>query len=160
KFDTTGTIFAAGLGSPVEPGRYIIGVSSAPGTTASMSYTIMSRGIGSGFMIPVTPLAAGNSWSAVTDLSPREAAYFSLHVPTNTPLWKLQLAQSNGEALLAVRQAALPNVTTTTNILASTAGGGHKFQKFGNENATFGPLAGQAVVAPGDYYVAVVGEGN
>ncbi len=29
--DTTGTVFAAGMGSPLEPGNYIIGVSSAPG---------------------------------------------------------------------------------------------------------------------------------
>jgi hypothetical protein len=158
--DTTGTVFAAGMGSPLEPGRYIVGVSSAPGTTAAMSYTIASRGIGPSFLVPVSNVSTGSSFVGVTGLAPREPAYYSIIVPTNTPLWKLGLAPSAGDALLAIRKDALPNVTATSNVLASALGGGHKFQKGAGENALLGEVTGQTNVPAGTYYVAVVGEGT
>ncbi|MCX6925715.1 MAG: hypothetical protein NT154_21260, partial [Verrucomicrobia bacterium] len=100
--DTSGTVFAAGMGSPLEPGRYIIGVSGAPGTTAAMSYTIASRGIGSSFLVPVSQVSTGYSFVGVTGLNPREAAYYSVRVPTNTPLWKTRLSPSAGDALMVI----------------------------------------------------------
>jgi hypothetical protein len=159
--DTTGTIFAAGMGGPVAPGTYIIGVSSALGTTAPMTYTIASRGIGDGFYIPVTPLGTGSMAVAATNLAPREAAYYSFEVPTNTPLWKLRMTNSIGEALLAVRSGVLPSVMALTNVLATaTNGGGHKFQKPGAEYVMLGQPPNEEAVVPGTYYVAVVGEGR
>jgi hypothetical protein len=157
--DTTGTVFAAGMGSPLEPGQYIVGVSSAPGTVTPMSYTIVSRGVGAGFLVPVSQVSTGYSFVGATGLGPRDAAYYSFSVPTNAPLWKLGMAPSGGDALLVVRKDALPNVTATSNVLASALGGGHKFQKGGGENALLGELSGQTNVPPGTYYVAVIGEG-
>ena len=159
-FDTTGTIFAAGIGSPLEPGRYIVGVSSPAGSASSMSYTIVSRGIGSGFTIPVVALPTGSASAPVTIPEAREAAYYSIVVPSNAPLWKLNLTASNGEGLLIAHQGALPNVTAATNTLAFSPGGGQKFQRIGSENALLGPGLGGSFVPPGNYYVAVVNEGR
>ena len=157
--DTTGTVFAAGMGSPLEPGRYIVGVSSAPDSGAPMSYTIASRGIGPSFLVPVSQVSTGYSVVGMTGLGPREAAYYSIIIPTNIPLWKLRLTPSGGDALLAIRKDALPNVTATNNMLASGLGGGHRFQKGGDENALLGELNGQTNVPPGTYYLAVISEG-
>lgn len=157
--DTTGTVFAAGIGSPLEPGHYIIGVSSAPGSSTAMSYSIVSRGIGPSFLVPVSQVSTGYSVVSQTGLNPRDPAYFSFSVPTNTPLWELNLAPSVGDALLAVRKDALPNVTAATNLLAAGPGGGHKFQKGGGENVLLGELLGQTNLTAGTYYVAVIGEG-
>jgi hypothetical protein len=157
--DTTGTVFIAGMGSPLEPGHYVVGVSSAPGTTAPMSYTIASRGIGPNLLIPVSQVSTGYSFVGVAGLSPRDAAYYSIVVPSNTPLWKLNLAPSGGDALMAIRKDALPNITATNTMLAAGLGGGHRFQKSGGEYALLGELAGQTNVPPGTYYLAVIGEG-
>lgn len=158
--DTTGTIFAAGMGSPLEPGPYVIGISSAPGSAELLSYTLISRGIGTNYMIPVRSLGAGTTSHGVTNLSPREAAYYSLKVETNTPLWKLRLACMDGEGLLVVRKDAIPNVLAATNMLASAAGGGHKVQRIGDEHLLLGEAGTTPFVLPGDYYVAVIGEGR
>lgn len=109
--------------------------------------------------MPVSQISTGNTSVSLTGLNPREAAYYSISVPTNTPLWKLRLAPSGGDALLAIRKDALPNVTAVTNTLASSLGGGHKFQKGGGENALLGQPFGQTNVPPGTYYLAVGGEG-
>ncbi|MCX6922905.1 MAG: hypothetical protein NT154_06800, partial [Verrucomicrobia bacterium] len=123
-------------------------------------YTITSRGIGSGFLVPVSQVSTGYSFVGVTGLNPREAAYYSVRVPTNTPLWKTRLLPSAGDALMVIRKDALPNVTAVSNVLASALGGGHKFQKGGGENALLGELTGQTYVPPGIYYLAVIGEGT
>jgi len=157
--DTTGTILAVGMNSSLEPGQYIIGISSAPGTNTPMSYTLASRGVGTNFMIPVRPLGTGDFSTNFIGLLPREAAYYSLNVPTNTPLWKLHLATA-GEGLLVVRKGALPNVTASTNALASGIAGGHKFQRPGDEHALLGQTATETNVPAGTYYLAVVGEGQ
>lgn len=158
--DSTSTVFAAGMGSPLEPGKYIIGVSSAVGTSKPLSYTIVSRGIGTDFSIPVTTIPGGNNSVTGNGLGPRQAAYYSIQVETNTPLWKIGAAPSSGEALLIVRKGALPNVTAATNVLAGGLGGGHKFQKAGAENALLGEVINETNLSPGLYYVAVVGEGG
>ena len=74
-----------GMGRPLEPGQYIIGVTNSNGTN-SMSYTFVSRGIGANYSLPVVdlPFVGG---SAAGSLSPREAAYYSIVVPSNAPSW-------------------------------------------------------------------------
>jgi large repetitive protein len=151
-----GRILAMGMGRPLEPGRYYVAVL---GTTATpISYTLVSRGIGSGFSIPVTDLAFTGGSVTVTGLPPREAAYFRVQVPTNAASWRVVLNTNNGESMLVASKDTLPNVlVTANNNLTNTAG--RKMQKLGDEYFLDLPSPSNGFVAGGTYYLAVVGEG-
>lgn len=154
-------IFAAGMGCPLGPGRYVIGITSSdPKAEADMNYTIASRGIGAGFLIPVLPLEAAAGEATLTALEAGEAAYFSVDVPEETPGWKLRLRTLRGDALLAVRRDGLPSVGAASNLVATAQAGGHKVQKVGDEHLFFGTPTGVGQVPPGRYFVAVVSEGE
>ena len=86
-----------GMGNPLEPGTYYVGVNAGSGTTP-LSYTLVSRGIGTNQTIPVLdlPFTGGVAWS--NNLPAREAAYYRVQIASNTPSWKLRLAVTNGEA--------------------------------------------------------------
>ena len=158
----TGRVFAVGMGNPLQPGSYYIGVSSGtgPGAANPMCFSIISRGIGGTNLIPVTPLGASNVTVTASGLGVREAAYYSLEILSNTPAWKLRLAPTTGEVLVAVQKDFLPNINAGTNVSAVLVAGGHKFNKPGNDHGLFGPPKDQTTVPPGTYYLAVVGEGQ
>ena len=149
-----GRILAMGMGRPLEPGRYYIAVLG--GGTAS--YTIVSRGIGEGMSIPVTPLSYQGGSASVSDLPPREAAYFSVDIPAGAPSWKVQLATLESEALLIASKGTLPNVAAAQS-LNMTNSAGHKMQKTGDEYFLLLPPSGSDSVLPGRYYLTVVSEG-
>ena len=99
------------MGNPLQAGTYYVGVINNNAGPNLVSYTLASRGIGvSGFSIPVTPLAFTNGViSNSVGLSPRQADYYSVVVPTNTPTWKVRLTDDSGETALVINYGALPN---------------------------------------------------
>lgn len=159
----TGRLFAAGVGNPLEPGSYVIGVANRTATdrTNELGYTLVSRGIGAGFQIPVTPLDFVGGTNAVPALPVREAAYFSVEIPTNAPSWQIRLGTSLGDGLLLVRQDGLPNPGaegTSTGDAREPAG--IKVQKPGSEHFVLLPEDGATEIPAGTYYVALVSEGQ
>ncbi len=155
------------MGRPLEPGTYYIGVyndGSDPVNNTSgqaSSYTIESRFIGSGQTIPVATLgfAAGSS-APISSLTPREAAYFKVTVPDNSPSWEFTFAPTSGETMLATRRGFIPDFNVgTSGDLQDDNGRETKVQKAGAERYVLLPLNNQDKVIPGDYYIAVVAEG-
>lgn len=152
-----GTVFQCGLGNPLSPGNYIVGVINGGGS-APMNYTILSRGIGTNFSIPIFNLPFNGS---VTNngLAVREAAYYKVTVPPNQPNWKLRLAATSGEALMEIQKDFLPSVTPGGTSPAQLAGG-RRLQKAGNEHFLQLPQAGQSVIPGGTYYILVASQGQ
>ena len=152
----SGRILAMGMGQPLQPGRYYVGVMSGGGP---VSCTVVSRGIGPGYSIPVTNLDAATGQSVISNLPAREAAYYRVNLTNNAASWRVRLSATNGESLLIVLKDSLPNVGAllTSSV---TNSGGHKMQKQGDEQYLLLPSAGQDRLTPGCYYLAVVSEGQ
>ena len=148
-------ILAMGMGQPLAPGTYYIGVINAVGTT-NMSYTLLSRGIGSGMSIPITDLSFAGGSLSVSNLAPREAAYFRVQVPSNTPSWKMKLSPIVGEAMLIVLSNHVPNIDSGR---ISGALNGKFMQKAANEHYVLLPPIGQSNIIAGTYYLAAISEG-
>lgn len=154
-----GRILGMGMGNPLEPGTYYVGVLNPNGSSTPMSYTLVSRGIGPGRLIPVTSLAFSNGVANITDLPPREVAYFEVSVPTNRETWKLRLSTNSGEALLLVEKNFIPNVQAGGSAPIYPYGG-RMVQKTGNEEYLLLPFNNGTNVPSGTYYLAVVSEGQ
>ncbi len=152
-----GRVFAAGVGNPLVPGTYRVGVLNRDVGFAT-SYTLLSRGIGAGQTLAVNDLDFAGGQFEVPALAPREAAYYRIVVPPNTPSWKLRLAPTTGEALLLVQAGLVPNVALQTFGGIHT-GNGTRQRKEGNEHFSIFPAEGQDFVPAGVNYVAVVSEG-
>src|SRR4029077_5712812 len=82
-----GQILEMGMGNPLQPGNYYIGVVTTTGNTP-INYTLTSRGIGTNMSIPVTSMPFTNG-VVTTNLPAREVAYYSIVVPTNVPSWTM-----------------------------------------------------------------------
>ena len=148
-------ILAMGMGQPLEPGTYYIGVINTAGTS-NMSYTLLSRGIGDGMSLPVVDLNYQGGSATVSNLAPREAVYFRVQVPANRPGWKIKLTPSVGEVMLVVLSNHVPNIDSGR---FSSPLMGKFMQKAGNEHYLILPLVGSSNIIAGTYYLAVVGEG-
>ncbi|HWY29523.1 MAG TPA: hypothetical protein VNX46_02135, partial [Candidatus Acidoferrum sp.] len=151
-----GQIFEDGVGNPLLPGTYYAGVMSSSGTTP-FSYTLVSRGIGTNFTIPIISLPFTNG-VITTNLLAREAAYYSIVVPSNMPSWRLELSTNAGESLLMIQKDALPNVDAGGSA-PTYLYGGRKMQKAGNEQYLLMPASGQSNLVAGTYYLAVASQG-
>lgn len=162
-----------GMGSPLEPGTYYVGVAryTSSTDTTPLSYTLESRGIGIGndsggapWPIQVTELAFAGGTVAVSGLAPREVGWYRVAVPAEAGSWSLNLAPTLGEAMLAVRHGRLPNIAATNNgTLTSdhaTDFRGAVRQHAGRESFYKYATAGQAAISGGEYYVAVISEGQ
>lgn len=158
----------AAMGRPLEPGTYFIGIQNDgadPITSLSgqpANYTIESRFIGDGQTIPIATLgfAAGSSVD-VNSLTPREAAYYKVMVPANTPSWEFTLTPGSGEMLMVARRGFIPDCTAV--VAGDLQGDGTrqaKVQKAGAERYQLLPPNNQDFLTAGDYYIAVVSEGN
>ena len=151
-----GQVLEMGMGNALQPGTYYVGVMSSAGTTP-FSYTLVSRGIGTNFSIPVINLPFTNGVAA-TNLVGREVAYYSIVVPTNLPSWRLELSNNVGESLLMLQKDALPNVAAGGQA-PYTLYGGRAMQKAGNEQYLMMPVSGQSNIVAGTYYIGVASEG-
>ena len=161
---------ARGTGRPLEPGTYYVGVlvgaAQAPAGTPKMaSYTLLSRGIGSGYAIEPSDLPLDGGQSATGNLAARDFRMFRVTIPTGTELasWQLRLQATTGEMLMQVRRDSIPDFSTSAGIgdSASTTGvmGGKRLKQPGDEFLTVMPENGAAFIQPGTFYVAVVSEG-
>jgi large repetitive protein len=152
-----GRILAMGMNRPLQPGRYYVGILGNGSSTVNC--TISSRGIGTNYNIPATDLNFAGGQAIVTNLAPREAAYYRVYIPDSMASWKVQLSATNGESLLIASQGAIPNVGASLDTSATNTAG-RKMQKLGNEQYLLLPTAGQTSLAPGWWYLAVVSEGQ
>ena len=152
-----GQVLAMGMGNPLQAGTYYVGVMSSTGTTP-FSYTLVSRGIGTNMTIPIVSLPFTNGVITNLTLNGREAAYYSVVVPTNVPSWKVRLANLSGETDLSVQESALPNVDAGGSA-PTYLYGGRKMQKAGNEQYVLLPASGQSNIVAGTYYLTVASEG-
>jgi len=155
------------MGRPLEPGTYHVGVYNSHGSQAA-AYTVESRGIGTGQTLTVANLnpAAGSN-ATITNLAPREAAYFKVTIPPNTPSWEFSLTPSAGEMMMAMRRGTVPDFSAP----GSTAGDGVQYnsgtggnreiemQKSGPERYLVLPRNDEDFIVAGDYYIAVISEG-
>jgi hypothetical protein len=140
-------VLEMGMGNPLQAGTYYVGVISTTGNNP-ISYTLLSRGIGTNFTIPVVNVPFTNGVVTNLSLNGREAAYYSVVVPTNVPNWKLRLADVSGETLVAVQKDALPNVDAD-GYAPTYLYGGRKLQKAGNEQYLLLPVSGQSNLVAG-----------
>jgi hypothetical protein len=155
----SGRILAMGMGSPLQPGTYYIGV-TGPGTvTNALSYSISSRLIGSGQPIQISPLAFNGGSVTLSNLVPREPSYFSVNVPTNTESWRVNLAATVGESLFCIQKDTPPNVGAGAYNSPYAISGGAKVTKLGDESYLMLPTSGETNIPSGTYYLGVVSEG-
>ena len=156
----SGRVLAMGMGNPLEPGTYLVGVINSGGNS-NMSYTVQSRGIGTNYAVAVTSLGFSGvgSLTNLNGLAPREAAYYAVQIPASTPSWKVRMTPTAGDALLMVQKDALPNVAAYANQSVTSFSGGTKMQKAGNEHFLLLPPNNQSNLVAGTYYLAVASEG-
>ena len=157
----TGRILTMGYGRPLEAGTYYVGVLGAAGSTAAMSYTLASRGMGPGQLLPVKDLAFQGGRLTNNTLAARDVAVYRVNIPPNKPSWKVRLAVLSGDAVLTVARERIPNLTAASNgSVTNPLTAGKRMLKAGNEHLVVLPGAGQATVIPGDYYLLVASEGQ
>ncbi|HWB03266.1 MAG TPA: hypothetical protein VG796_09595 [Verrucomicrobiales bacterium] len=153
--DATGQVMVSAMGRPLEPGTYFVGVTSPLQSNDAMSYTLESRGIGTGQNFPITDLALNGS-QPVSPTPARIARYFKTTIPAATPSWEITLNPTIGDLCLLVRAATLPDCETYNSV---HNWGGRIQQKPGAERFVLLPPSGQNELPPGDYYIAAVSEG-
>jgi large repetitive protein len=149
-----GRIFACGMGRPLEPGTYFVGVYNNHATAAA-TYSVLSRGIGAQLSIPLIEIPFVGSYSAT--LPAREAAYFRVVVPSNSPSWKVKMTGDSGEAMMIGLRGNVPNIDMNT--ATGTLPNGKGMQKAGNEHYVLLPVSGQTNLPSSTNYFAVISEG-
>ncbi|MGA1238902.1 MAG: hypothetical protein ACO34E_18795, partial [Limisphaerales bacterium] len=157
------------MGTPLEAGTYYVGVYN-PSASEGSSYVLDSRGVGlagSGYTYAVEAeeLALNGGAVTVSGVAPREARYYRLTVPENTPSVELELEVTSGEMLMAIRRGGIPDFGIREDGAPSSAEGEYYgfevwVSKVGSERYVMLPGRGQTSITAGEYYVAVVGEGE
>ena len=155
------------MGRPLEPGTYYVGVYNSHASEAA-AYTVESRGIGTGQTITVADLSyTAGSNTTITNLTPREAAYFKVTIPPNTQNWEFTLAPTTGEMMMEMRRGTIPDF----NAPGASGGDGVQYnsgtsgyreiamQKTGPERYLVLPRNDADFIVAGDYYIAVISEG-
>ena len=152
-------ILAVGMGRPLEPGTYYVGVNNNSGQ-GNLNYSVASRGIGGSYSIPVVDLPFNGGSHTHPGLPPREAAYYRVVVPSTAPSWKVRLTALSGESMLVGLHNSAPNVDSIA--VSGSITNGRGMQKLGNEHFLGLPLSAGTniyVFNPGTNYLAVVSEG-
>jgi hypothetical protein len=147
----------AGMGRPLEAGTYFIGVYN--NTISSTSYTIDSRGIGAGYIYPVTTLDFAGGTATITDLPGREARYFKVSIPPSTPSWEVTLAPTVGEVEMIARSGTIPDFAALRQGNVYGPDAQVEMKKAGPDRYVLLPNLNTDVLVAGDYYLAVVSEG-
>jgi hypothetical protein len=154
--DNTGRLAMMAMGNSLTNGTYFIGIFNS--STTNAAYTIVSRGIGTGYAIPVTNLnfsGAGSALTNVAGLPAREAAYYRFVMPSNAPSWHLRVTpDAGGELMLLLNSQVLPNSYGNPYVPFS-----RRMQKPGQEMFTWFPDDGDVFLRPGTNYLAVISEG-
>jgi hypothetical protein len=153
-----GRVFADGMGNPLTPGLYYVGVFNYTGPS-NLSYTVWSRGIGTNYSIPVTSLAFSNGMATFSGLNPREASYYAVSVPTNMQSWQVQVSNIVGQSMLVIQKGSLP-AFNDGNYPAWQLSGGRVMNIPGNQQYLQLPQNGQSNIYAGTYYLAVVSQGQ
>jgi hypothetical protein len=117
-----GQVLQIGMGNPLEPGTYYLGVLNGSGSSP-MSYTLVSRLIGNSYTIPVGSLSFSNGVVSNPGLPGREVAWYSVVVPANLPSWRLELSNNVGETLLMLQKDYLPSIAAGSSPPYSVSGG-------------------------------------
>jgi len=167
--DEYGRAVSMGMGTPLQPGAYIVGVSdiASPGTTP-MAYRLVSRGIGVGsdaegtpYGVQVRDLAFAGT-AEIVDLQPREHAYFRVQVPPGFDSWSLELETVVGEAMMAVREGGVPNTDAGAGYPSDDTNYrmGARFQKVGREFFYKLPWYDTRPATGRTFYVGVGSEGQ
>src|SRR5512140_1604359 len=150
-------MLAMGMGNPLQPGTYYIGVKDPNNTS---SYTILSRGIGGNYAIPVRDLDYATG-SQTGTLAVAEGDYFRVTLPAGLPDWKLKLRATSGELLLKVQKDSLPHSGNYGGYGAVYGRqGGQPAVKAGDEQWALMPENGNNNVTAGTYYAVVVSQGQ
>jgi hypothetical protein len=158
--DESGRVLTMGMGRPLEPGTYYVGVISTNLSAGPLSFTLRSRGIGDGFAIPVGDLGFHSSNLSYSGLAPREVAVYRVSVPSNSPSWKVKLTTTGGDAVLAIARDHIPNITASrAGGVTNTTTAGKKMLKPGNEHFVLLPSRGKTNILAGTYYLVVAAEG-
>lgn len=179
--NNAGRVFTAGIGSPLVPGVYYIGVgltttgvANTPRVAGHVCYTLTSKGIGigndavSGQPYPIQVQDLAFNGSVTNTLPARDIAVYRIAVPANTPGWELKLLlDSNHEGVLAVRRGAIPNInalpdaevdSTQLNQGSSRKKVGNEyFYKFASRNKA--TATDDEFLQAGTYYAVVQSEG-
>ena len=153
-----GWVMAVGMGNPLEAGTYYVGVFNTGGSSTT-SYSLLSRGIGAGFSIPVTPLNFTNGPTIMSTQVPRNADYYSVVVPTNTTSWRVELDTNIGNVALVINESSLPT-TTPTGYPPYDVYGGFEMNRVGDQQYLMMPEYGGTNIRAGTYYLAVVSQGQ
>ena len=168
-----------GMGNPLEPGTYYIGVTGNGSDTVPLSYTLVSRGIGfaSNRAGVAWPLQVQNLAFSLTQktgtetrntlsggaLANRQAAYYRVTVPAGSKSWGVQMdPQAPGEALLVLSKDRIPNAGAYNGCggynTCSENNYGTKRSKTGRE--FFYKYAPDGGTVAGEYYLGVVSQGT
>jgi large repetitive protein len=151
--DNSGRFAAMAMGNVLTNDTYFIGVYASGG--ASADYTLVSRGVGSTYAIPVRTLnfsGADSAHTNTTGLPAREAAYYRVIVPANAPSWHVRVTpDGDGELLLAWNPQVLPNSYGNPFGQVMQKPGIEQFTRFADE--------GQVFLPPGTNWLAVWSEG-
>ncbi len=167
--DESGRRVQMGLGTPLTPSVYYIGVSDTYTTPTGipMTYRIRARGIGQGnapsgapWTIQVADLAFDGGSATITDLPAREVAWFRTTLPAGSDSFALELDPTSGEAAMALLMNRLPNSDASTSYTFDGAGPGTRRQKVGREFFYRYPTANQTTITSGPVYVGVISEGQ
>jgi large repetitive protein len=161
---------ARGIGRPLEAGTYYVGVlvgaAQAPaGVPKVATYTLVSRGIGTGYDTVPSDLPLAGGQVTTGNLAARDFKLYRVTVPTGAELksWRVNLQPSAGEMLMQVRRDSIPDFSTSPSIgesvEASGVLGGKRLKRAGGESLTVMPENGAPFIKPGTFYVAVVSEG-
>jgi len=154
-----GSRLVMGMGRPLQPGVYQVGVFVPPSSEAA-SYTVASIGIGGEFPAKIENLEFAGGATGIVEVEPREARYYRVAVPAGARRWKVALEAVEGDVSLVVGRGALPNTGATMDRSATAAASaGKKMQIPGGEVLNLLPASGEVELAPGDYYLVVAGEG-
>jgi hypothetical protein len=158
--DESGRILAMGMGNPLEPGTYYVGVTNSSGT-APMRYTLLSRGIGDGMSIPLVDVSFDGGSATATGIAPRDVVYYRVSVPENTPSRQARLNTTSGEAMMKLQWQKAPNILNyTASDQTPYSNGGQRMSKTGKEQWVLLPTSGADYISAGTYFIAVVSEGQ
>ena len=96
----------------------------------------------------------------ITNLAPREVAYYYVDIPSNQPSWKVKLQNTAGDGSVYIRKGLIP--TTGYNYTGpgySAATDIAWLKRVGDENYILMPDHPQTLLGAGRYYLMVASEG-